>query len=407
MNSLFNSNFIDKNKYVDTVYKNEKRIYSKKSKYQTIEVYKNKMFGNILVIDNDLQLTQLDEANYHEMISHIPLNYLDSAKNVLLIGGGDGGTARDVLKHKNIKHLDQIEIDIEVVNTCKKYFKKLSSSYKDSRLNLIIEDGSVWVKNNLKKKKNFYDLILVDSTDYTTAISLFTYEFYENLKKILKKKGIMVFNNMSVAWKIKYFKETVNSLSELFKYAKPYQVFQPSYSSGHYSFMFCSDYIDPTNHPINWQLWKKKKIKCKYYNSDIHQMSFALPNFALSKISKKKRLGTHYLIDVSGIRSKNINIVQKMINMGNLICRIYDLNIIDILKHEFKPQGLTIIFLLSESHLSIHTWPEKKALCLDLFSCSDFKYNVKINNINVNIKSVIKSFLQPHSIKMKSIEREV
>ena len=98
--------FIDKNKGVDIIYKNDELLHETQSKFQNIKVFKNKLFGKILVIDNDLQLTDFDEHNYHEMLVHIPLNYLPKASNVLIIGGGDGGTAREVLKHTNIKNID-------------------------------------------------------------------------------------------------------------------------------------------------------------------------------------------------------------------------------------------------------------------------------------------------------------
>jgi len=399
--------FIDKNKGVDIVYKNDSLLYEVNSKYQNIKVFKNELFGKILVIDDDLQLTDLDEHNYHEMIAHVPINFIPNTENVLIIGGGDGGTAREVLRHKNIKKVDQIEIDIEVVKTCKKYFPGLSISYDDSRMNLIIENGSTWVDNNLILKKKYYDVIIVDSTDYSTAVSLFTHEFYNKLSKMLTKNGIMVFNNMSVPWEVNEFKSTKKNLDKIYKYAYPFQVFQPSYSSGHYSFMFCSNKIDPKNYPINWSLWENKDIKCKYYNKLIHEMSFSLPNFAIRKFSKKKKLGNHYLIDASGIKFDILNDLNIILNMGYFISNMYKLTVLEVKHHVFKPQGITVIFLLAESHLSIHTWPEDGNISIDLFSCKGFQYNIKVENCDVNILSIIKSFLKPKKINLKSIDREI
>ena len=399
--------FIDKNKGVDIIYKNDELLHETQSKFQNIKVFKNKLFDKILVIDNDLQLTDFDEHNYHEMLVHIPLNYLPKASNVLIIGGGDGGTAREVLKHTNIKNIDQVDIDIEVINVCKKYFPALSISYEDPRLNLIIADGSAWVDNNLKKKKKYYDVILVDSTDYSTAISLFSHEFYNKLSKMLTKYGIMVFNNMSVPWEVKEFKSTKKNLEKIYKFASPFQVFQPSYSSGHYSFMFCSNKIDPKNYAINWQIWKEKNIICKYYNQNIHDMSFSLPTFAIRDIVETKRLGSHFLIDADGIKFDLLNDIQILINMCKLIIEIYKLTIIDMRYNQFNPQGISIIFLLSESHLSLHTWPENGKISIDLFSCKDFQYNIIIDSYKINILSIIKHYLKPDKINLKSIEREI
>ena len=104
------NNFIDINDDVDIVYKNSDLLYNKKSKYQNIKIFKNQLYGKILVIDDDLQLTDFDEANYHEMLVHVPCNYNNLIKNVLIIGGGDGGTARDVLKHEN-RNVSRTESD--------------------------------------------------------------------------------------------------------------------------------------------------------------------------------------------------------------------------------------------------------------------------------------------------------
>lgn len=407
INYYTNRTFTDENDEVDIVYKNNELLFSKKSKFQDIKIFKNDLFGKILVIDNDLQLTDLDEHNYHEMIAHVPLNYLPDAENVLIIGGGDGGTAREVLKHKNIKKVDQIDIDIEVVNACIEFFPELSVSYEDSRMNLIIDDGSKWVDSNLEKKKNYYDLIIVDSTDYNTAVELFTDEFYEKLSVLLKKYGIMTFNNMSIPWDIISFKGTKHNLDKIYKYAHPFQVFQPSYCSGHYSFMFCSNKIDPVNYAVNWQNWTKKDINCRYYNKEIHSSSFNLPNFAINKIKKRERLGSHFLIDGKGCKFNTLNNKRTLICMCNFICDMYKLKVIDRKSHNFSPQGISIIFLLAESHISLHTWPELGKFSLDLFSCTDFQFNIKVRKTNINILKVIKSYLEPKEVNFNSIEREI
>ena len=401
------SSYTDINEDVDIVYKNCDLLYTKKSKYQNIKIFKNQLYGKILVIDNDLQLTDFDEANYHEMIVHVPCNYNNLIKNVLIIGGGDGGTARDLLRHKNIQRIDLVDIDIEVLNACKKYFPNLSISLENPKVNIIIEDGAKWVKNNKKEKKNFYDLILIDSTDFNTAIELFTEEFYKRLSKFLNKYGILVFNNMSIPWEKEEFKESKINLSKIFNYVEPYQVFQPSYASGHYSFMFCSNKIDPKNYAINWQIWNEKDIKCKYYNKEVHYSAFNLPNFAQILIEKPLRLGTHFLVDIKNSPFELLDNLDHLFKMCFFIVKFYDLKLISHQHNKFSPQGVSIVFLLAESHLSVHTWPEKGMISLDLFSCKDFEFNKIIKDKRLNIITILKSYLKTDAINFKSIEREI
>ena len=209
-------NYIDKSDHIDIVYKNSDKLYSTTSKYQKIEVFKNKFFGNILSIDDDIQLTEHDEENYHEMLAHVPLNYLPHAKNVLIIGGGDGGTAREVAKHKNLKEIIVVDIDKQVIEVCKEYFPKLAEGFKSSKVKLEIDDGAKWVNKHLNDKKNYFDVILIDSTDYNTAKTLFTEEFYENIKSLLKKEGIFCFNCLSISWEKEEIPDVIEDMRELY-----------------------------------------------------------------------------------------------------------------------------------------------------------------------------------------------
>ena len=404
--------YIDEDEFVDIVYKNQDLIYQHSSKFQDIEVYHNKFFGNILVIDNDIQLTEHDEDNYHEMIAHIPLNYLPNAKNVLIIGGGDGGTLREVAKHPNIEKIYMIEIDKAVIDTAKKYFKKCSSAYDDKRLKLIIEDGAKWVKNRVNKLKNYFDVVLVDSTDYNTAISLFTEEFYKNISEILKDTGILSFNCMSLSWEKNHRQDIINTMKKYFNYSSLYQVFIPTYASGHYTFCFCSKTIDPINTPFDVKKFNKKKIKCNYYNPDIHLSSFKLPNEYIDNI-KNERLGTSFMIDVKNCNFNTLNDVNKMNNLLEYIIKLYKLTKVNTLYKQFTPQGVSINILLEESHITIHTWPEKGKCSIDLFTCSKFKWTFKkkINNkiVLLDLRDIIINFLMvnKNDIKVTWQEREI
>ena len=285
--------FLDSNKTINNKYisdgqidvnlnviQNLKKI---KSDFQNIEVIKTKEFGNTLIIDNDINVTELDEKNYHEMIVHVPMIYkfLD-AKNALIIGGGDGGTARELLRYKNL-NITMVEIDNEVINASKEFLPATAVSFKDPRLNLIIGDGSKYIKNYDGEK---FDIIIVDSTDFNQSIKLFTIEFYKNISNKLKKNGIFVFNNDSV-YKKKYelITEPVEKLKKIFKFVFPYQLFMPSYNGVHYTMMFCSNEIHPINTKFNSKKWCDLNIDTEYYNQGVHLGSFYLPNDLAKKLN--------------------------------------------------------------------------------------------------------------------------
>ena len=401
-------NYIDKNKNIDIVYKNSEKLYSTKSKYQKIDVYKNKFFGNILAIDDDIQLTEHDESHYHEMLAHVPLNYLPNAKNVLIIGGGDGGTAREVKKHINLKEITVVDIDQEVVDVAKEYFPKLASGFNSKKVKLEINDGAKWVKENIGKKKGYYDVILLDSTDYNTAQTLFTEEFYQNVKTILKKSGIFCFNCLSVSWEKKEIPEVIDEMEEYFKYVRLYQVFQPTYASGHYAFCFCSRTIDPKNYPIDWEKFRLKKIDCKYYNEKIHYDSFNLPNeFFGSKSDKFQRLGTNFLITISGAPFQLLNSKEIVKEMITFMAKIYNLKPLNITTRNKASKGFNYIVLFEKSFLSISTWPESGKAIIDYFNHDTFKYDIQVNNKKINLRTIIKFYLKPSKIKFKTFEREI
>lgn len=402
------NNYVDKMDFVEINYKNSEKLYSRKSKYQMIDVYKNPFFGNILVIDDDLQLTEHDESNYHEMISHVPLNYIPNAKRVLIIGGGDGGTLREVCKHSNVKEIYLIEIDEEVINVSKKYFKNTSKSFDDKRLNLVIEDGYKWVKKNKKDLENYFDVIIVDSTDYNTALKLFSKKFYKMLNDIMKIDGILTFNCMGLSWEKNDVDEVIKDMKKNYRYVNLYQVFIPTYASGHYTFCFNSNTIDPMNTPIDIEKFKNKNIKTKYYNIDIHKSSFHLPNEYI-KDDITERLGSNLLIDIKGVNFDLLNNLDYLTNLMLDISKLYNLNIISDSYSKFEPYGVTINFLLSESHFTLHTWPEKSKICLDLFSCGKFKWNFRNNNNKVNIVDILSNKLKvkKENIKVNWLDREI
>ena len=246
-------------------------IHEVKSEYQHIEVFKTKYFGKLLRLDGIIQMTEFDEANYHEMIAHVPMNTHKCPENVLVIGGGDGGAVREVLKHKDVKKVDLVEIDKAVINISKKFFSDVSKSLDDPRLSIINEEGAKYARFC----NTFYDVIIIDSTDpFSVGQSLFKESFYSYLKKILKFGGIIVSQSESMFYDLDLIKEMHEFKKKYFKHVKYYYTMVPTYPSGTIGFQFCSE-MDYSNEKNNVD----KIDGLKYYNSHIHSGSFVTPNF--------------------------------------------------------------------------------------------------------------------------------
>jgi len=351
------------------------KLFEEKSNFQLVQVFKTKNFGNMLVIDNDVQLTESDEANYHEMIAHVPINYFSRDINVLIIGGGDGGTAREVLKHNNVKNLTMVDIDATVVKACTLHFKNFAPTFKNPRLNLIIGDGFEYVKNYTGNK---FDLVIIDSTDFNQSVPLFTPKFYGYVKNIVNKHYLICFNADNINWNEKNIIRMVKQQKDLFKYVSPYGVYIPTFAGGHYSFCLASDTINPLQQLIDWDFYKQKRLDLIYYTHNIHSSSFNLPRKLDKKLEKYKPniernvKGVHFMLDFEEIPFDFLNDSNKLSLLFENSLNISKMTILDKKVHQFEPQGLTGFYLLSESHFSFHTWPEKGMLSLDLYTCGDY-----------------------------------
>jgi len=167
-----------------------KVLYSKKSKFQEIQILESKTWGRVLILNKTIQTTERDEFIYHEMISHVPLFLHSKPEKVLIIGGGDGGTLKEVLKHNTVKNVILVEVDKYVIEASKKYLQKIhQNSYYNKRAEIIIGDGVAFIKNC----KNIFDVIIIDSTDPVgMAEDLFSDDFYKDALVALKTDGILV-----------------------------------------------------------------------------------------------------------------------------------------------------------------------------------------------------------------------
>ncbi|QFQ32393.1 polyamine aminopropyltransferase [Buchnera aphidicola (Aphis fabae)] len=264
----------------------DKILYQQKNKYHDIKIFDNSVMGRIMTIDNIVQTTEKDEFIYHEMLSHVPIFSHGLIKDVLIVGGGDGGILREVCKHKNINNITMVEIDISIINLCKKYFPTHSNNaYEDPRLELIIDNGLNFVKKTNKK----FDLIISDSTDpIGPGKSLFISEFYLNCKKNLKKNGIFVAQNGVSFFQKNEIVSTYKNLKKYFYDASFYQAAIPTYYGGTMMFAWGSDNIELrlTNLEKLKSRIKKTKLIFNYYNPHIHISSFSLPQYIINTLDK-------------------------------------------------------------------------------------------------------------------------
>ena len=254
----------------------DEQLYSGKSDFQRIDVFKSQEFGTFFTLDGLMMVTEKDEFIYHDMIVHVPMATNPNIKNVLVIGAGDGGTVRELTRYETIEKIDMVEIDKLVVDVCREYLPQTANKLDDPRVSLFFEDGLKFVRS----VENKYDLIIVDSTDpFGPGEGLFTREFYGNCFKALKEDGILVNQRESpyFDFNAKEMKRANNKIKNLFEVTRVYQAHIPTYPSGHWLFGFASKKYDPLNADI--EKWNDLGLKTKYYNTDLHKGCFALPNY--------------------------------------------------------------------------------------------------------------------------------
>ena len=254
----------------------EKQVFQKKSEFQQIDIFDSTEFGRFLTLDGYMMLTEKDEFIYHEMITHPALATAPNIKNVLVIGAGDGGTVRELTRYNTIENIDLVEIDEDVVNSCREYIPQTASKLGDPRVHIFYEDGLRFVRF----KENEYDLVIVDSTDpFGPGEGLFTSEFYGNCYKALTSDGILINQHESPYYEndARAMCRAHKRIQEFFPVCRVYQAHIPTYPSGHWLFGFASKKYDPLNADLS--KWLELGLETKYYNEDLHKGCFALPTY--------------------------------------------------------------------------------------------------------------------------------
>lgn len=261
-------------------YKVKETLHIEKTKYQDLAIVDTYEFGRMLLLDGIVQTTIGDEYVYHEMITHIPLYTHKNPKKVLVVGGGDGGSIREILKHESVEKAVLCEIDERVVELSKKYLPEISCGLNDPRAEVIIGDGIKYVLDH----KNEFDVIIVDSTDpIGAAEGLFNVNFYKSLYDCLTPDGIFVAQTETPFYLPKVVKQVYDDVNNVFPITKLFMAAIPTYPSGYWSFTMGSKKYDPELTDIS----KIPDFDTKYYHKDLHKASFVLPKFVKNLIMDK------------------------------------------------------------------------------------------------------------------------
>ena len=259
-------------------YKVKKQLFSGRSPFQKVEVVESEGHGRMLFNDGLVMVSERDEFVYHEMIAHLPLCVHPRPKRVLIVGGGDGGTAREVVRHQEVEECVVVEIDEMVVRACKEHLPTCSVGFSHPKVELIIGDGIDFVA----KHKDAFDVVLVDSTDpIGPATPLFGMDFYRNLRDCLKEDGIVVSQGESPWYEMEMQKKLMGIKRELFGIVSCYNYSNLTYPGGIWSFTWGSKKY----HPIGDQdLARGKALSCRYYNTEVHRQAFIFPTFQWNEL---------------------------------------------------------------------------------------------------------------------------
>jgi spermidine synthase len=274
---VHNNWFTEKSDGIGFSIKIKEKIFEKQSQFQKIEIYDTETLGRLLLLDGKTMVSDKDEHIYHEMITHIPLNTHPNPKRALVIGGGDGGTIREIIKHPSIEEAYLVEIDEDVINACKEYFPEVSCALDDPRVTVCCEDGIQFIKDH----KNYFDLIVIDSTDPEGfALELFSPSFYQNVYDALTDDGIMTNQTDNPFIYPDTVRTTYQNMGKVFQNIYMYWGYCMLYPGSFWTFGFGSKTYNPLLE-VSIEKIKAKNLKTKYYNAGLQKGAFLLPQFAL------------------------------------------------------------------------------------------------------------------------------
>ncbi len=270
-------------------YRADKVLYELQTGHQHLVLFEQPYFGKMLVLDGAVQISKRDEFVYQEMMAHVPLFAHGDAADVLIVGGGDCGIAEEVLKHKGVKRLVQVEIDPQVIEFAKQHFPEFTRPvFADRRFESVIGDGAKYVA----KTKRRFDAIIVDSTDpQGPGKVLFSAKFYADCKRRLKSGGVIVTQNGVPFFQKKELAATMAKFQRLFADATCYVAAVPVYVGGHMAMGFASNDRRLRQHPVTTIAQRYRKaggFKTRYWTPEVHVAAFAQPRFIADVVAKAR-----------------------------------------------------------------------------------------------------------------------
>jgi spermidine synthase len=249
-----------------------KTLHTEQTPYQKLDMLDTVEFGHMLTLDGMVMTTERDEFVYHEMVAHVPLFTHPNPKNVLVVGGGDGGVIREVVKHPEVEKVTLVEIDGAVIETSKKYLPSIAVAFDHPKVETIVGDGFM----HIAESRNAYDVIMVDSTEPVgPAVKLFEKGFYEGISRALKADGLFIAQTDNPWFKADLIRKVFRDVKEIFPITRLYTANIPTYPSGLWTFTMGSKKYDP----LAVSEERFTDIETKYYTKDLHKAAFVLPKF--------------------------------------------------------------------------------------------------------------------------------
>ena len=265
-------------------YRVKRTLFSGESDFQRIDIVETEAYGRMLLNDGVVMLSERDEFVYHEMISHVPLFVHPRVERVLVIGGGDGGTVRELIRHPSVQHCRLVEIDPLVLDGCRRHIPSTASALDDSRVQVTVADGVRFVAETDER----YDLVIVDSTDpIGPAEPLFGAEFYANVHRVLNDDGIVISQAESPFYEVEQQASLVAILGERFRRVHLYNYVNLTYPGGLWSFSFAgkSD-LCPVG-DFDPRRVDESGLTFRWYGAAVHEAAFVLPGFQADNLAER------------------------------------------------------------------------------------------------------------------------
>jgi len=284
---------------VETSWKTTETLYHAESEFQVVDIVDTKYWGRMLLLDGLVMTTEKDEFVYHDMISHIPMLAHPNPKQVLVIGGGDGGTVREVLRHPSVERVVLCEIDGLVIESCRKFLPSIAGALDDPRVDIQVRDGAAYIASHT----DAFDVILIDSTDpIGPGERLFNESFYKNVLKALTKNGVIAAQTESPISQPAEVTRVNDLLNSVFPLTKTYTAMIPTYPGGQWTWTYCAKDANhgPFDH-VQADRVNALEVGSKFFNRDVHKAVFALPNYIRALIKPQSVLNVSEIKTPAGI----------------------------------------------------------------------------------------------------------